>query len=182
MSVTTALMLVLLAHPEGFHKKIVFTLHKFDVQALLVMDIDGGERCSLIRAGADADHDGVLSATEAAALKNRLVAIAMQSLKVRFSGAPFALEVRESKINLHQDSGVSESGLSVAIFIDQHHREPATEGLRFEVEDQSPDRSPVNLEVFQVPAAEAGTLAPYTTELEAGRPASVRLGALAEER
>ncbi len=182
MSVLAALMSLLLAHPQGFHKKIVFTLHKFDLQGLMVMDIDGGERCSLIRAGADIDHDGVLSVAETAALQKRLVAMAMKQLTVRFSGAPFAIEARESKINLHQDSSVSQSGLSVAIFIDQHHREPATEGLGFEVADQSPDRSPVNLEVFQVPAIDAGCVPVFTTELEAGRMAVVRLGALAEER
>ncbi len=170
------------AHPQGFHKKLAFTLTKYGVQGLVVMDIDGGERCSLIRSGADANHDGVLSAHESGLLKKRLVALATSKVKLAFSGAPIALEVKESKINLHEDPRVGEGGLSVAILVDLVHPHDVREGMNFEVEDTAPDLSPVNLEVFQVPATDAGALPPYVGELASGEKVQIRLGALAEHR
>ena len=56
------------AHPEGFHARFVFTLTKTVVTGVLVLDIDSGERCELLRAGADVNHDGVLSKAERATL------------------------------------------------------------------------------------------------------------------
>ncbi len=188
MSLLAPLKLVLLsaivlaevahAHPQGFHKKIVFTLTRHTVHALLVMDIDGGERCSLIRSGADLNHDGVLSTDETGVLKKRLVAMAMKSLKVGFSGAPVTLEISESKVNLHADPRVNESGLSVAVLLSLTHSPAANPGMAFEVEDTAPDLSTVNLQVFQVSAADAGAGVAFEGDAESGRKTSVRLGAL----
>ncbi len=171
-----------LAHPQGFHKKLVFTLTRFTVQGLVLMDVDGGERCELIRSGADANHDGVLSPSETTALKQRLVAMATKSLKVSFSGAPLPLEVSEAKLNLHEDPRVNRSAISVAVLFDLRHPLPANPGMAFEVEDAAPDLSPVNLQVFQAPATDAGLASPFEADVESGRKTSIRLGELAEHR
>ena len=170
------------AHPQGFHKKLVITVARSELQALLVMDVDSGERCSLIRAGADSNHDGLLSPDETGALKQRLVAMATRSLKLAISGAPLSLEVKDSKVNLRQDTRVNEAGLSVAMVYELRFSSPLTPGLRLEVEDASPDLSTVILEVFQVPATDAGLGKPFAAEVESGRKTSLRLGALAEHR
>ncbi len=169
-------------HPQGFHKKLVFTLTRTELQALLVMDVDGGDRCALIRAGADQNHDGVLSPEETGALKKRLVAMATKSLSVAFSGARVAMVPRESKINLHQDPRVSESGLSVALVFDVRHNTPLSPGMALEVEDTAPDLSTVNLQVFQVPAGDAGIDQPFDADIASGQKTSIRLGVLAEHR
>ena len=171
-----------LAHPQGFHKKLVFTLTRLTTQGLVMMDIDGGERCELIRSGADSNHDGVLSTGEITALKQRLVAMATKSLKVSFSGAPLLLEVTESKLNLHEDPRVNPSAISVAVLFDLSHSQAANPGMAFEVEDTAPDLSPVNLQVFQAPATDAGLTAPFEADVESGHKTSIRLGALAEHR
>ncbi len=171
-----------LAHPQGFHKKLVFTLTRFTLQGVVLMDIDGGERCELIRSGADTNHDGLLAADELTALKRRLVAMALKSLVVSFSGAKVGLEPSGSKLNLHDDKRVNRSGLSVAVLFDVTYPQPANPGMAFEVEDISPDLSPVNLQVFQAPANDAGVPSPFEADVESGRKTSIRLGLLAEHR
>ena len=52
------------AHPQGFHARFVFTLTKTAVTGVLVLDVDSGERCELLRAGADVNHDGVVNALD----------------------------------------------------------------------------------------------------------------------
>ena len=65
--------LTALGHPMGFHKKLTFTLTKSKVSALIVLDVDSGERCLLLREAMDSNRDGVLSGDEVAQLKDRLV-------------------------------------------------------------------------------------------------------------
>jgi hypothetical protein len=170
------------AHPQGFHKRLIFTLTRLNTQGLVLMDVDGGERCSLIRSGADANHDGLLTGDELTALKARLVAMALKSLKVSYSGALVPMKMSESKLALHEDPRVGEAGLSVAILIEVTHPMPANPGMAFEVADVAPDLSAVNLQVFQASAGDAGAPLPFEADIEGGRKVSIRLGALAETR
>jgi hypothetical protein len=169
-----------LAHPQGFHKKLTFTLTRTTVSGLVVMDVDSGSRCAVLRQAADADGDGRLKGAEVTQLKERLAAMALRTLKLGISGAATAVTPKESKLSLHEDPRVGEGGLSVAVLVELRHPHAVSEGLHFEVTDTSPDLSPVVVQVFQAAAKGATPEAPFEVELEAGKTASVRLGRLAD--
>ena len=45
----TALVVALvLAHPQGFHKRVTLELWSTSIRGLVVMDIDSGERCQSV--------------------------------------------------------------------------------------------------------------------------------------
>jgi hypothetical protein len=163
-----------LAHPSGFHKRVSLTVSREAVTVLAVMDVDQGQRCSLLRSGADVDGDGQLSPPEAAALADRLVGMMLRTLKVDLAGYALPLKGPQTKLSLRDDrSSTKETGLSVAALIEVKLPSPVLSGMQLTVEDASPDLSPVLLEVFQdaVPPE-----APLKAELENGRSASTRLG------
>lgn len=163
------------AHPEGFHQRLTFTLTKTTLTGLLVLDVDSGERCELLRAGADANHDGTLSRPERAALERKLAGFITRPLKLAISSFPLPLTIKESKLNLHGSPEVSRDGLSVALLLEVKHPYAVTPGMHLEVSAASPDQAPVRVEVFQdAQPAEP----PFRQELEVGSSARVRLGAL----
>lgn len=166
------------AHPEGFHARFVFTLTKTSVTGLLVLDVDSGERCELLRAGADANHDGVLSKPERAVLLAKLASFLTKPLKLGISGFPLPLTVTESKLNLRSDDSVSRTGLSVALLLEVKHPHEVSEGMHFEVETVTPDQSPVRLEVLQTPAPKVPPEPDFRDEVPSGKRVRVRLGAL----
>ncbi len=169
-----------LAHPQGFHTRLALTLTRSAVTGLLVMDVDAGSRCAVLRQAADADLDGRVTGAEVTALKERLTAMALRPLKLGLSGAALAVTVKESKLSLRDDARVGEAGLSLALLLEVRHPRPVSEGLQLEVSDTSPDLSPVLVRVFQAVAPGAAPVAPFEVELEAGKTASVRLGRLGE--
>lgn len=166
------------AHPEGFHTRFAFTLTKTSVTGLLVLDVDSGERCELLRAGADANHDGVLSRPERATLLAKLASFVTKPLKLGISGYPLPLTVTESKLNLRSDDSVSRTGLSVALLLEVKHPHEVSEGMHFEVETVTPDQSPVRLEVLQTPAPKEPAEPDFRDEVPSGKRVQVRLGAL----
>lgn len=166
------------AHPKGFHTKIVFSVSKYAVDALLVMDVDGSERVKLLREGADTNGNGVIDGDETAALKKKLTAMATRALKVGISGAPVPLTVKDVKLSLREDKSVSETGVSVALMLEGVHPHEVTPGMSLEVEDTSPDFSPVVIEVSALSGADGGAEALETYELPAGQKHAVRLGSL----
>ncbi|MCC6334349.1 MAG: hypothetical protein IT380_10225 [Myxococcales bacterium] len=166
------------AHPQGFHKKLTFTLTKTTVTGLLVMDVDSGDRCTVLRQAADANGDGLLQGAEVTALKERLASMAAKTLKLSISGAAIAVTAKETKLSLREDPRVGEAGLSVALLIELAHPHPVSEGMTFEVTDTSPDLSPVVVQVFQAAAKGAAPEAPFQGEVESGKTVKVRLGRL----
>jgi hypothetical protein len=170
------------AHPEGFHVRAVFTLTKTAVTGLVVMDVDGGERCELMRAGADSNRDGLLSDDEKRGLERRLVSMVLRPLKVGLSSYVVPLKVQEVKLNLRQDVSVSRSAVSVALLLEANHPYDVSPGMHFEFETVTPDGSPVRLEVLQ--AADPADRQPepdFRQEVDSGRRARVRLGLLARK-
>ena len=163
-----------LAHPQGFHERLAVTVAKSSLTALLVLDVDGGDRCALLRAGADEDHDGQLSKPELTALKAKLLAMATKNLKLSISGFPLELTVRESKLSTREDLRASDTGLSLAALVEVTFPKDVGAGMSLEVDITSPDLSPVVVEVFQ-----AGDEPPARVEAEAGKKIRFRLGALA---
>ncbi len=157
-------------HPQGFHKKLTFTLTKTKVSALIVMDVDAGERCLLLREAVDSNRDGQLAGAEVAQLKDRLVKMATWPLKLSISGAPLPLVVKESKLSLREDRRANDSSLSVAVLVELEHP-PSTPGMNFEVEDVSPDQSTIVLQVYQEGAKEP----PFQEEVKSGIKTKVRL-------
>ncbi len=166
------------AHPQGFHKKLVLNVSLYRIDGLITMDVDGGERCRLIRDGADANRDGILSGDEVKALKDKLTRLATRALKLSLSGFPVPPQVKEVKLDLRKDRAVSESGVSIALLLEDPHPAAVHPGTELVVEDVSPDQSPVHVEVNQVPQ-DGGGEPPATTELEPGVKWKVRLGPLA---
>jgi hypothetical protein len=165
------------AHPQGFHKKLTVTVARQKVSALVVMDVDSGERCLLLRGAVDADRDGRLEGDEVAKLKERLVKLASSRLEVKLSGAPLALTLRETKLSLREDRRANDAALSVALLYELALSSPVGEGMTLEVSDVAPDQSHVAVQVFQAGAKAA----PFQQEVPSGTPATVRLGRLAEE-
>jgi hypothetical protein len=155
-------------HPQGFHKKLTFTLTKTKVSGLIVMDVDAGERCLLLREPADSNRDGVITGEEVTKLKERLVKLATRPLKLGISGAPLPLVIKDTKISLREDKRANDSALSVAILVEIDHPHAVSEGMQFEVEDASPDQSSVVLEVFQEGSREQ-------LELQSGVKSKVRI-------
>lgn len=177
---SSALALALLAgaagaHPQGFHKKLTFTVSRSKVALLLVMDVDGGGHCLRLREALDGDRDGRLSRPEVAQLRERLVALAWRRLEVRLSGARLPLVVGESKVSLHGDERANDASLSLALLAEVDLSSPPGEGFQLEVLDVAPDQSTIALEVFQAGAKES----PAQVELRSGVRAAVRLGRLA---
>jgi hypothetical protein len=170
-----------LAHPQGFHKKVVLNVSLYRVDGLIAMDVDGGERCRLIRDGADQNRDGKLSGDELKALEDKLVRMATRALKLSLSGFPVPFKIKETKIDLRKDHAVSETGVSVAVLIEDPHPAAVTVGTQLEIEDSSPDLSPVRFEVNQVPPADAGVEPPAQKDLESGVKWKVRLGPLSAQ-
>jgi hypothetical protein len=169
-----------LAHPKGFHTKIAFSVSKFAVDGLLVMDVDGGDRCKLLRQGVDMNRDGVLEPEESELLKKKLVTMAMRALKVGISGAPVPLQVKDVKLSLREDRGAnSDTGLSVALMLEGTHPHAVTPGMNLEIEDSSPDFSPVVLEISALSSPDGGPEGLERYELPSGEKHTVRLGTLA---
>lgn len=161
------------AHPTGFHKKLTITVTKTKLSALIVMDVDSGERCLLLREAVDSNRDGVLSGEEVAKLKERLVKMATSRLKLGISGAPLVLTAKESKLSLREDRRANDSPLSVAVMFEIPLSPTPGEGTQLEVTDTSPDQSTVVLQVFQ--SGEA-----LEKEVGSGITTRVRLGSLAD--
>jgi hypothetical protein len=168
------------AHPKGFHTRIAFSVSKFAVDALLVMDVDGGDKCKLLRQGVDMNRDGVLEPEESEVLKKKLVAMATRALKVGISSAPVPLQVKDVKMSLREDRGAnSDTGLSVALMLEGTHPHEVTPGMSLEVEDTSPDFSPVVVEISALSARDGGAEAVERYELPAAEKHATRLGVLA---
>lgn len=167
------------AHPEGFHQRLTFTVSRTTLTGLLVLDVDSGERCELLRAGADANHDGTLSKTERQALEKKLRSFVERPLKLAISSFPLPPGITESKLSLRSDDSVSRSGLSLALLLEVKHPSAISPGMHLEVTSSSPDLSPIRLEVLQ--AAEPAE-APFAGEVDSGAQTRVRLGALVDAK
>ena len=159
------------AHPTGFHKKLTVTVTKTKLSALVVMDVDSGERCLLLREAVDSNRDGVLSGEEVAKLKERLVKMVTSPLRLGISGAPLSVGPKESKLSLRDDRRANDSPLSVAVMFELPLSPTPGEGTQLEVTDTSPDQSSIVLQVFQ--SGEA-----LEKEVSSGVMTRVRLGAL----
>lgn len=170
---------LVLAHPQGFHKRVTLELWSTSITGLVVMDIDSGERCELLRAGADVNHDGVLDPAETGALKKKLTTLATRALKLWISGYPIAIEVKETKVTLKEDPRVSPTGVSVAVLLEMKHPYAVTPGMSLWLEDTAPDFSHVEIEVFQHGLPDAGPAPQLKQSLASGNRVTVRLGALA---
>lgn len=168
-----------LAHPEGFHKRLALTVTRDGVDGLLTMDVDGGERCELMRAGADGNRDGVLQKDEIAALHSKLLKLAMQGLQLEVSGYRLTVQTVESKISLKDDPRVAKVGLSVAAMVKVDFPKKATPGLELRIKDASPDESPVQVNVFPQLQNDGGSAEDVSKELNKGETLTVRLPALA---
>jgi hypothetical protein len=167
------------AHPRGFHKKLVLTAYRARLEGLMSMDADGAERTRGLRAAADADGDGKLSKSELKQLQDRVVKLAIGSLKLEISGAKIPVEVKDAKLNVHGDFTVSDSGLSVAVLLMMKHPHEVTPGMTLVVEDRAPDLSEVPVEVYQARTGDAGVEV-QKAELKVGDKMKVRLGPLAD--
>ena len=161
-----------LAHPKGFHKKVILTVSREGVDALVALDIDGGPRTQMLRAAADADKDGVLSHDEALALKKELVTLLLRPLTISASGFRLQFEDVDAKVDLRKDRRVGDGGLSVAVLRRARFPGPAT-GMQLVVTDESPDQSPVSLEIHQA-LPDAGDQV-TAVDLARGASQSVRL-------
>ena len=169
------------AHPQGFHKRVVLNVSLYRIDGLIVLDVDGGERCRLIRDGADQNRDGKLSGDEVKALEDKLTRMATRALKLSLSGFGVPPQVKQTKLDLRKDHTVSETGVSVAVLLEDPHPAAVAVGTDLLVEDSSPDLSPVRFEVNQITLPDAGLEPPARTELESGVKWKVRLGALAAQ-
>lgn len=178
MIASLAIALVL-AHPQGFHKRVTLELWSTSITGLVVMDIDSGERCELLRAGADTNRDGKLDPAETKALKKKLTTLATRALKIWISGYAVAIEVKDTKVTLKEDSRVSKTGVSVAVLLEMKHPYAVTPGMSLWLEDTAPDYSHVDLEIFQHPAPDAGQPPETKQSVASGERLTVRLGALA---
>lgn len=158
-----------LGHPSGFHKKLTVTLTKMKVSALIVMDVDSGDRCLLLREAVDSDRDGLITGAEVTRLKEQLVKLATRPLKLSISTAPLVLTVKETKISLRDDRRANDAALSVAVLVEIEHAQPVSSGMDFEVEDTSPDQSTIVLQVFQ-----QGGKEPFQAEVKSGVKTKVR--------
>ena len=140
------------AHPQGFHKHVRIVVHEDRVEALVVMDVDGGRRSQLLRAGADKDGNGKLDDAEVERLRAQLGALATSKLKMSFSGHAITLAPEEVKLNLRGDRKTSEAALSVAVLLGSKLPAAPREGMELVVQDTSPDRSHVKVEAEQAVA------------------------------
>jgi hypothetical protein len=166
------------AHAKGFHKHDLVTVTARAVEVLVTLDIDSGKRCELLRAVGDTDADGQLSQGELAALKTRLVALAVRPLELEVSGYRLTWAEDSSKLDVRGDFRASDGGLSVAVLLRAAAPRDFTEGMTLSLADASPDQSHVAVEVYQsVVEGEAAEL-PVRQELLPGDQVKVRLGRL----
>ncbi len=172
------LLALVVAHPQGFHTRVSLELWSTSITGLVVMDVDGGDRCELLRAGADTNRDGELDGAETAGLKKKLVTLATRALKLWISGYPVPVVVKDAKITLKEDPRVSKSGVSVAVLLEIQHPYAVTPGMSLWLEDTAPDYSTVEVEVFQHVPEDAGAPEPTRQSLASGARLKVRLGAL----
>ena len=154
------------------------TFASLTITGLVVMDVDGGERCELLRAGADTNKDGELDGPETAALKKKLVTLATRALKLSLSGYPVPIVVKDAKVTRKEDPRVSKSGVSVAVLLEIQHPYAVTPGMTLTLEDTAPDFSTVEVEVYQHAAPDAGQEPAVQQTLPSGEALKVRLGAL----
>lgn len=174
--VASVLLLVSLtasAHPTGFHKKLTITVTQTKLSALVVMDVDSGERCLLLREAVDANRDGLLTGDEVTKLKERLVKMSTSALKLGLSGAALPFRVAEAKLSLREDRRANDSPLSVAVVFELPLSPTPGAGTQLEVTDVAPDQSTVVLQVYQ-----SGEV--FEREVPSGAVTRVRLGALTE--
>jgi hypothetical protein len=176
--VPALLLALLVAHPQGFHKRVTLEMWSTSITGLVVMDIDGGERCELLRAGADTNRDGMLDPAETGTLKKKLVTLSTRALKLWISGYPVAVRVKDAKVTLKEDPRVGSTGVSVAVLLEMEHPYAVTPGMSLWLEDTSPDFSEVEIEVFQHSAGDAGGEAPVKESAASGKRVTVRLGSL----
>lgn len=163
------------AHPTGFHKKITVTVTDTKLSALLVMDVDSGQRCVLLREAADSNRDGVISGEEVKELKARLVKLVTKPLLVSISSSPVVLTVVDTKLSLRDDRRANDSPLSVAVLAEFTYAKHALgEGMELEIEDIAPDQSTIAVQVFQAGAKEP----PFEQEVKSGVKTKIRLGKL----
>jgi hypothetical protein len=160
---------VALAHPQGFHVKLTFTLTPTTVTGLLLMDVDAGQRCLLLREAADESRDGLLDAGEVKGLERRLAAMLTRNLKLGISGAPIPVVVKETRLSLRDDPRANDAGFSVAVLIEVAHPHAVSPGMQFEVENVSPDLSAMTVEVLQAGAPAS------VAQVESGKKYAVRL-------
>jgi hypothetical protein len=140
------------------------------------MDIDSGPACLTLREPADENRNGQLDKDEVLNLKKRLTSMATKNFKLAISGAPVAIELKESKISLRDDLRVTDTGISVAVMFEVRHPYAASEGMTLDVTDASPDRTPIVLEVAQESTTPGLDIQPI--EIESGKPQRLRLGKL----
>jgi|CXWL01.1.fsa_nt_gi hypothetical protein len=167
------------AHPEGFHKRIALTVTRDGLDGLLTMDVDGGERCELMRAGADTNRDGLLQPAEVAALKAKLLKLAMVALQLEVSGYKLTVQTVESKISLKEEPRVAKAGLSLAVMLKVDFPQKATPGLELRLRDTAPDEAPVQVHIYPQLAGDGGSSADVSRELNKGEVLAVRLPPLA---
>ena len=151
------------SHPSGFHKRLTVTVTPERLSVLVVMDVDSGERCLLLREAVDADRDGTLSKDEVARLKDRLVKLAIAPLKLGVSGAPIALDVKDTKVSLRDDRRANDAPLSVAVLLEVETHGKLRPGMELELTDTAPDTSGIALQVFQ-----EGQPQPFEREVPSG--------------
>jgi hypothetical protein len=176
--VIPAAVLVLLSHAQGIHERVSLVVSQKAVDGLLVIDIDSGERAKLIRAGADFNHDGVISTEERPALQRKLVQLATQGLKLGISGYSLSVKVADVKMSTRDDHTVSETGLSLAVMLEATVKSPIGEGMKLEIEAESGDKSHVLVEVSATSGEDGGVEAVGRKELLPSERWTVRLGAL----
>lgn len=174
----SALVLALVAssawsHPKGFHKKLTITVSPTRISALIVMDVDSGDRCLLLREAVDSNRDGQLAGEELTKLKERLVKMAVNPIVLGLSGAPIPLQVKESKLSLREDRRANDSPLSVAVLVEIDHPHAISPGMQLEVTDTAPDTSSIVLQVFQ----EGSDEPPFQEEVASGVKTKVRMNA-----
>lgn len=167
------------AHKAGFHKKLVFTVTRAGLEALVVMDLDGGDRAQLLRAGADANADGRLTGDEVTKLKAKLVEQATRALVAEVAGFKLQAKVKEAKLSLREDPRTRDGGLSLAVLLEWPAPEPISSGMRLTLTDEAPDRSHLEIEVHQKTLADAGPEPVFRAAPPSGQTVTVRLGALA---
>lgn len=137
------------AHARGFHKKLQIVVQARKIQVLVTLDIDGGTRTQVLRAGADVDKNGTIDTAEAQALKARLVTLASRPLRLSLSGYAVRPALVEAKVNLREDRTVSDAGLSIAALLEAELPQPLFAGMELSIEDEAPDASHVRVEAVQ---------------------------------
>jgi hypothetical protein len=165
-------------HAIGAHKRVVITVSRYALEGLITLDLDGSEQTELMRLGSDLDKNGVLEGAELGSLKERLVQIAARPLKLKLSGFPVPVEIKETKLSLRGDRSAGRSGLSVAVLFESRHPHAVTRGMALQLTDAAPDLSEVAVEVFQRTEADAGEEAPVHKGLSSGDTLEVPLGTL----